>query len=618
MGPWRLPAMLLLSIAWLLVNQAEAASNGAARSSSLVARSNLRSRRTMRGQQLQGNNTNLTLGQELLKDDQAAQDDFVRRCQVVVTVSDDKFLPVKPLDRFCQTTDAAMECRMKVGQRLKETHARDGDMGKFCSAVYDWFQGKYGMKCPQQCRKLQCKSTCLWLDAKKKLNEANAEIKVDMLAAEKVLKNIKGISKEVQEKVSEEKKFNFTIKMIGVKIGRAEDSLTEKKYDLGNATAKKAKVSDAATKLEKTIEATEDNLVKRSDAIMKQKFAIDKAKLKLKAMGRASQRDLDRAKEDRDEEKSLKSEADGLAKDIAELEKSKTAVTKTRDSDTKAAKDQEKVVKAKADKMRTAIKELDEFRVQTLLAVKPEQGAAEASVSLIQADPFETDFKKGYHAMYKNDPKVDELKELVKNQYKRTKAADKILQGLLKKIKDSNHQIEELKIDIARLGKQKKAASDKSLVAKGKADALDKKAQDALKEAETFRDTNVTKPTAELKKAEDAQKTEEAKKAKAEKTLKMMQDLLKEEVKKVSDATAAVSNAGMALDAEKQSLVKTKSDLAEVVKQREALQAKEKDMKDHLGDNEKAMMERIKAYKESLKDLEKNKPEIVKLHSLQP
>jgi len=139
MCPERLWALLLLSSAL----QCGAASNAAG----TVALSRLRSSRARRMHALRERRAvvvgeNLTQAQEFVKADKEAQEDFVRRCEVVVTVSDDKFLPVKPLDRFCQTTDAAMECRLKVGQRLKDTHARDGDMGRFCGAGYDWVQGK--------------------------------------------------------------------------------------------------------------------------------------------------------------------------------------------------------------------------------------------------------------------------------------------------------------------------------------------------------------------------------------------------------------------------------------------------------------------------------------------
>merc|ERR1719409_2038828 len=173
MSVGRARALLFLSIAWLLAHS----SNGVSMSDQLRS---LYARDYEQQPAAPAPASALSSGQQMLQADQDATRDFVRRCTVVVTVSDDKFLPVEPLDRFCQTTDAAMECRLKVGERLKRTHARQGDMGRFCAAVYDWFQEKYGNKCPNQCRKLQCRSTCMWLDAKRNLNTENEQIKANM------------------------------------------------------------------------------------------------------------------------------------------------------------------------------------------------------------------------------------------------------------------------------------------------------------------------------------------------------------------------------------------------------------------------------------------------------
>lgn len=592
---------LSFSSVWLLV-----ASNAASKSSSLEVRTRLQTSRA----HYQGEN--LTQAQEFLKADNEAQADFVRRCQVVVTVSDDKFLPLQPLDRFCQTTDAAVECKLAVGQRLKETHARDGDMGKFCGAVYDWFQGKYGMKCPQQCRKLQCKSTCMWLDAKKKLNKDNEGIKVDMLSAENLLKDIKAVSKNAQEKAAELKKSNFTVKMIGVKIQRAQKDLAEKQQSVKDAQAKKAKVDQAADKLEKTIEATEDQLVKREDSIMKQKFAIDKAKLTLENMERSSARDTDRAKEDREEEKSLKAEVAKISKQLGEVNKQKAAITKTRDADMKAAKDQKTVVGAKHAKMSKAIKELEPFKLKDLLQV---QAAAEPK----EKPDYEREYEDAYYASkYNKHPSAQDLKELVENQYKRTKAADKILQSLNKKIRDANQEIKELDSDIGRLQKSSKEASDKAAEAKKKAEELEKRSKEVQGKATKFKQDSIAKPLAEMQKAEEAQKKEQASKYKAEKTLKFMQGIIKDEAKKVDVAKTHLANSEMALSLQQKDLAQAQTVSADTQKEKDALEKKAKAMKDNLGASEKAMMDRIKGYKAAAKDLDKHRPEIVRLHQLQP
>jgi len=549
---------------------------------------------------------NLTQAQEFLKADTQAQDDFVRRCEVVVTVSDDKFLPVKPLDRFCQTTDAAMECRMKVGMRLKETHARDGDMGKFCGAVYDWFQGKYGMQCPKQCRKLQCKSSCMWLGAKKKMNSENSQIKEDMMAAEVALRKIKALGVAVRDKSAEQKKREFTIKMIGVKIGRAKKALTEKTADQKAVQKKKSKVDKAYANLEKTLEKAEENIVKRDDALMKQKFAIDKAKLSLEAKAREAQRSMDKAKEDREEQKSLATESAKLGKEIAGLNKQGGALKKSLAVDQKAAKAQGAVVKSKTAKMAKAWKELDAFKASGLNVDE-------------FADPnYEIKHRGVMNRAYKKDKRVGPLKELATNQYNRVKASEKVLLGLEKKMRDTNDEIKDINLAAARLTKQKKEADKLSNAAKAKADGLDKSAKAGIDSAKKFKAASITKPLVQMRKTQAAQKREQVSRDKAKKTLKFMGNLQKEQTAKVDAAAGQVSSAQTALGSQQKSLVQAKGWLSDAKKERASLAKQEKAEKATLAANEKAMMGRIKAYKKAVRDLDKYKPEIVRQHSLLP
>jgi len=238
-----------------------------------------------------------TTGKDMVEADQEATADFVRRCEVVVTVADSKFLPVTPLERFCSTTDAALECKMKVSQRLKETHARDGDMGKFCSAVYDWFQGKYGMKCPKQCRKVQCKSTCMWLDAKRVLNKEDEAISEATDAASTALKNVQALENQVQEKEAEKKKQTFSNSLFKTKLKRASNASAAATKRLGIATSKSAKADAAALKLANILGVISEKIQNRSDTLEQDKSNIDMAKLKAEGLTRSAERDRVKAKE---------------------------------------------------------------------------------------------------------------------------------------------------------------------------------------------------------------------------------------------------------------------------------------------------------------------------------
>merc|ERR1719335_668099 len=198
--------------------------------------------------------------------------------------------------------------------------------------------------------------------------------------------------------------------------------------------------------------------------------------------------------------------------------------------------------------MTKAIKELEKFKKPQAL-IQADQVPAAAPVAAAAAKPsFKKEYEDAYLAsVYKKHPSVADLKELVENQYKRTDAAHKILRSLQKKINDGNEEIRSLDADIARLKKQETEAKKKSAAVKKKADALDKKTKDGLAAAAKFKDESIAKPLAVMKKAQDAQTKEQASKAKAQKTLKFMQQIQKEEAQKVNNAKAHLSMADTAL-----------------------------------------------------------------------
>lgn len=603
MSPGRLSAVLCF---WLLALECRASSlsriSASAKAFARLHRHNLEAA-------ARATKPNLTQAQEFVKADTDAEDDFVRRCEVVVTVSDRKFLPVKPLDKFCRTTDAVVECRTKVGQRLKETHARDGDMGKFCSAVYDWFQGKYGMKCPKQCRKLQCKSTCMWLDAKKKLNKDDTQIKDDMMAAELALKGIKAMGEKVHEMLASEKKQKFAIKMLNVKKDRAQKSLDEKKKDHTDAKGKMAKVNTAYKKLQSTIEKTAGTLIDMDDDIMKRKFAIDKAKLKLEGIERSISRGSDKAKADRAEQKSLQAQSSKLNATLTELNTKKGSLQKTVDETQKAANATTATMKKKIAAMLKAAKELEAFKVGKLLLQDDSS-----------ADPvkWEQVYAQYMTGNYKKDPSVPIIKELVANQHKRVKAVEAQLDKLNKKLRDANDEIKELDADIGRATAQKKTADDAAAAAGKKAGEREGEAKKEGGEAAILKSNSITKPEAELKKAQEKQTKTQASKAKAERTLKHMGELVREQQAKLDAANGAMSTADLALKALLEQITKSGETLAGFQKQITDAQKKEKDAKGKLAKEEVALTGRIKTYKAANLDLEKHKPEIVRQHGLQP
>lgn len=615
--------LALLSIALLAVQPA-AAANVAQRSASPPALSLLETRMSSHAQlskifnEATSNQSapplpcatcsddKMTEGQKLIAADMEAEEDFVRKCQTVVTVSDDKFLPVKPLDRFCQTTDAAMECRLKVGERLKETHARDGDMGKFCLAVYGWFQTKYGSKCPEQCRKLQCKSTCMWLDTQKKLDEDNKDIKAGMDGAKESLKKVKEAGKTVEGKKEEQKKQEFAIKMIDTNIGRAVEDQKEKK-EFADTTAKRSKKFDKQVDdLGKKIDVAEASMIKQEDANQKLKFAIDKAKGKLENIERNAVRDMERAKEDRDEEKSLQAESNRLTKEIADLKNEEDGLVQTLKDDKKEKAEQTEVWKKRVTKLQKAMNSLAEY-------AKDSEKPVTDKYQMPQK--FEAEYKRRLDAVeYKSSSEVADFKELMTNQYNRAKDEENVLNEIDNKVTDTEQEISEVKAEKARLTAKKEKADKSAKSAKDKAEALEKRGTDAMNEAKTIKEEQVVKPTAELNKGKDKYAELKAGKLKDEKTLSFADDAAKQENKKLEVAQNDLQSAEQHHEDLKLKKKEAEGKLDDIKRETKEAEEQLKALKTGLATEEKGLTKRIKVYKAAMKDLNKHKPEIVRQH----
>jgi len=111
----------------------------------------------------------------------SAEAKFVQQCAVQLFVRNKDMLPIDALNEYCETTDAIVECKLKLSMKLEKVHDRGKGMLSFCQAAYNWAQEKYGMLCPLQCEKFQCKSTCLWLEKRKKLTAEAKELQAKNL-----------------------------------------------------------------------------------------------------------------------------------------------------------------------------------------------------------------------------------------------------------------------------------------------------------------------------------------------------------------------------------------------------------------------------------------------------
>jgi chromosome segregation protein len=190
--------------------------------------------------------------------EQLAQEDFVRRCTVAMSVRTVDMLPLKALEEFCSTTSHVYECRQKVEFRLKEVFESGGSMSDYCLSAYEWFQGKYGMNCPAQCDKLQCKATCSWLKEKGQIEARTKELEAMKLEVDSTLSKLKEAKDKAVEANRTAKEKNFTVSQAELWVSRATED------------------SDDANKKQKAAEAKVANLTKKSDSLKATKVSMQK------------------------------------------------------------------------------------------------------------------------------------------------------------------------------------------------------------------------------------------------------------------------------------------------------------------------------------------------------
>jgi chromosome segregation ATPase len=209
-----------------------------------------------------------------------AKFDFVRKCTVAMSVKSADMLPLKALQQFCGTTTAVYECRQKIEFSLKEVHESNGDVQAYCDSAYDWFQGKYGMNCPSQCHKLQCKATCQWLLEKEQIDKRSKELdgmKLDVSSLEAKLTEAKKKEDKLNALVTAK---NQTVARAEKFEDQAEADVTEAKDKAATCESKVADVKNKSTYLKATETSMEKNLTKfKADLdALKQSFDMGEVK----------------------------------------------------------------------------------------------------------------------------------------------------------------------------------------------------------------------------------------------------------------------------------------------------------------------------------------------------
>jgi hypothetical protein len=613
--------------------------------------------------------------QKILDADQDGQDDFVRKCQTLVTVTHKDFLPIKPLDKFCATTDAEMQCKLKVSKRLKNMHAVDGDMEVFCKAVWNWFEGQYGMKCPEHCEKLQCKASCMWLKERRRLEEEDEELEKAVEEAGKLLEKVTAIASNITGKESEQEEAEAELEEAEAKFDIAEANFEEKSQDLIDATANLTQPKAAADTMEEQIKLSKASIKEQEDAIMQADFDIDENILKRETLIA--------------EIKEFEAKVQNEAADIASFNEEAETLNDTLTNLTAA----EAARNASLAQDNTDLAVLQQELAN--LVVKLE--AAFTSLLPFVSGPatsatWEAKYQEMVVKTYADDSAVDPLKALMTSEYDNCVDQQALVEAAEEKIEDHVAKEQEFAAELANATQVRDDAIALAVQAQSASDYLEQQSNDLKAELQALKATNwvlnmsnwvcggaaeqnetgltqaqcmnycweyeffalwstgtagcecfsscdggqvsqgfsnevyfqkknltsngIYKLQADRKQMQDDLDVDVASKDQAETTLAAMEKLNAEMALELTDLESYADIAELAMNTEKKNVQTYKDSLAKLAADLADLEAKEKVAKSELGEDSGDLTDRLQAHKVKMADIDANKPEIVRLHNL--
>jgi len=202
-------------------------------------------------------------------DEAKAQDLFVRRCTVGLSVTEKYLLPTAALEKFCGETDAAEVCRLEIENEAKAVNRRGGSTQLFCLVTYKWFQRKYGMFCPLQCDKFQCHATCVWLEDKQSLDKRRDQLqgRLDRVKSDEgnVLQAEERVNKmkdELSQLTDTIEKTNVILKRSKLRYEDAQAAVAFEQSRLAKLDAEVTKYTNGIGSLTTTI-STEQDYIKQ-------------------------------------------------------------------------------------------------------------------------------------------------------------------------------------------------------------------------------------------------------------------------------------------------------------------------------------------------------------------
>jgi myosin protein heavy chain len=525
-----------------------------------------------------------TFEPEVMSPDEVARDNFAQRCKVVMSVTSGRadLLPLDTLRMFCETTDAPLECRIRLVGRLTEVTKRGESVWDFCLDTYQWFQDNYGQYCPKQCHKLQCQNTCEWLKTKKMVDAQGKAIKKEKFRLESLESAVASLNSSKKEAEQAQLDQERAIEQAQTNEKRAKEKLEEN-------TKKQEAAQKKVDERNKRISELIDDQKKTEEEVSEEGKKLTDLKFMLDFGNQNTSQAL--AKVTRLEEK--------LAEHGAELEELEEQLEKA-DAELEEMATQEKNSSSRLDELSK------EWEEDNATAEKWKGEVEEAEKRLKEAQAEGKNTTKDDFAQYE---------DLVKQQKERLREA----QNEAFDIKREMNREENLR-DYATNNSAQITESNKKLNAKREA------AQKSVKETEGDLDAardhhhkvgNATLKLAEEVRAQQEVMTEkEEELAKVGRTLEFEEGVLSEEQAALDEASAGVSKAQGQLMLAEDTI---KSGQRELEKRKNAVKKLDEEIKEQNGqfsNGTAELDEEASDYKEAYAKLVKSTPEIVHQHGL--
>lgn len=512
-------------------------------------------------------------------DEAPAREAFVKQCAEVVRAETDETLPVDALESFCETTDAVVECRMRVVQGLKDAHRQGHGLEAFCAEAYAWFQTKYGGYCPAQCHKIQCRSTCRWLDDKKKLETQKSEAQGELKKSKGLKKQLGTAEKALAATEKEALELKHTLTITETQVARAA-ALRQEREQVWSAVKEEAAVAKSkADQRQDELEQVEANITSDEDILDRLRKRIDSDVI------------------------SHESKLDEVKRAEVSLEKSQEGLGKQREKADGLQKEL-RAAAGEAAKRSSAMQALEGEVASQRAVVEEHSAAVRDAESKLRAEG------DGAAAKVK-----ETLEVLVNEQTSRLKEAAEKLSEIEQRrvlleadITNANTAANGLKEDLSGIKRQ--SASEKK-----KADKLSDELEASKSEARTMAAALASRRQEATVRDKKLAKLEK-RRVKAQKTLQFAGQAAQEQVQKLNVAKEAIDQAAAMHDIVQGVSARLLAKLEETAKEVHKMAHEEAQLSSKYENMSGAAVRQLEAIRKASNQLDVRKPDTVRQHDL--